>query len=199
MLFRSSLIFEDDLDQENYMDNPLWSNFSFYNVKEDNFVFDGDNGYYNGKWIEGASAFYLDPLLDHSLSFDFKSKKDSNVNSNCYKSAIAIRVQEEKFVFEADNGDGDPSSCLGPSGIYSYCYDNILEVAIHSKEKGGIAGPINIEEGVARRKTVDQPEERYFGVYSTSYIIELDQAIDFNNFTQVKIVEIGRASCRERV
>ncbi|NLN05668.1 MAG: hypothetical protein GX166_12840 [Clostridiaceae bacterium] len=187
-----TVLFEDDLNAGTLSQTEFFTYFGMYNANENNYVFDGENGYYHGKWTEGASAFYYDLLEDYTLYVDFSTNGTTDRPKNAYRSFIAIRVAEtsKDFVFEPDNGqDQEAFAFLGVTGIYFYCYENYVEVGVHTNKSGGTAGPVNAPEGYGAVGEVEDAEKRDFGVYSISAFFELPEGKTFNDFVSVKIVD----------
>lgn len=186
----NTVIFEDDFNETEFSQNDFWSGFNIYNANENNFVMQGDNGYYHGKWTEGASAVFLEELEDYTLIAKLKTSGNSNQIKNCYKSAVLLRVPVyEGFIFEPDNGDEDGSSYLGSSGIFLYCYGNTLEVGVHTMKAGGTAGPVNPPEGNGTKLVVENPSARHYGIYTVAYLFNLPEGKTFDQFTDIKVVD----------
>ncbi len=187
-----TVIFEDDLNAGEFSQTEFFTYFNLYNANSDNYVMEGDNGYFHGKWTEGASAVYIDPVEDYTLHVDFSTAGTTDKPKNAYRSFIAIRVAEtaKSFLFEPDNGqDQEAFAFLGASGIYFYCYENYVEVGIHANKNDGTAGPVNAPEGYGAIGEVDDASKRDFGVYSVSAFFELPEGKTFNDFVSVKIVD----------
>ena len=62
-----TVLLEDDLNAGTFSQTEFFTYFGMYNANENNYEFDGENGYYHGKWTEGASAFYYDLLEDYTF------------------------------------------------------------------------------------------------------------------------------------
>jgi hypothetical protein len=187
-----TVLLEDDLNAGTFSQTEFFTYFGMYNANENNYEFDGENGYYHGKWTEGASAFYYDLLEDYTLYVDFATNGTTDRPKNAYRSFIAIRVAEtsKDFVFEPDNGqDQEAFAFLGVSGINFYCYENYVEVGVHTNKSGGTAGPVNAPEGYGAVGEVDDASKRDFGVYSISAFFELPEGKTFDDFVSVKIVD----------
>lgn len=187
----NTVVFEDDFNETDFTQNEFWSSFNCYNSNESNYVMQGDNGYYHGKWTEGASAVYIDELEDYTLIAKLKTSGNTNQEKNCYKSAVLLRMplNGNSYIFEPDNGDEDGSSYLGSSGIYFYCYGNTLEVAVHTKKNGGTSGPVNAPEGFGTTAVVEDAAKRHYGVYSVSYHFTLPEGKTFDEFRNIKVVD----------
>ncbi len=179
------------------MPNELYGYFSVYNLKN-NYITEGNNSYFEGRFPEGASMYTYDFLENYALDLQFKANMPGSPSTeNCYKSAIAVKQDISspgKTIIEPDNGDSDKSSYLGSNGIFFYAYGNYLEVAVARNADGGTAGPANgAELGLGMSKIVEDASARTYGVYSTGYIFRLPDGVTFDAFTHI------RMECEESV
>ena len=144
----------------------------------DHFALDGnftnDNGSLRGEWIEGRAIRYDNvDLRFYSADITMKAKDRTSAHEEAYKSTIALRLDPaysigDLKIYEPDNGDGDPTSYLGATGIGLYTYKNTLEVTVHVKEDG-----------------------RQFGCRSLAYSFTLPNELSFDDFVKVTVTDLG--------
>ena len=144
----------------------------------DHFALDGnftnDNGSLRGEWIEGRAIRYDNvDLRFYSADITMKAKDRTSAHEEAYKSTIALRLDPaysigDLKIYESDNGDGDPTSYLGATGIGLYTYKNTLEVTVHVKEDG-----------------------RQFGCRSLAYSFTLPNELSFDDFVKITVTDLG--------
>ena len=144
----------------------------------DHFALDGnftnDNGSLRGEWIEGRAIRYDNvDLRFYSADITMKAKDRTSAHEEAYKSTIALRLDPaysigDLKIYEPDNGDGDPTSYLGATGIGLYTYKNTLEVTVHVKEDG-----------------------RQFGCRSLAYSFTLPNELSFDDFVKITVTDLG--------
>ncbi len=184
-----TVIFEDDFSQGALGDFSMY--FNVFASNDENYETDGENGYFVGKWINGAFAIYNEEIEDYTMTVDFKMPHQVNPAVNYLRAAIMLRSSYEsnEKSLEPDNGDPDNSSYLGASGIYFYCYGTTLEVGVHTKKNGGTTGPVNGNAEHAVKKEVPDSTKRLLGAYTVSCLIDLPEGKTFDDFLTVKIVD----------
>ena len=173
---------------EGVLPDDFYTYFNTYDVKPENVVTEGDNTYYNGTFPSGSYVYSMYEVVDYRVEFDIKTAIPGKVEENAYKSALALHVPADSvgMVIEPDNEDADLTSFLGAAGVFIYFFDNILEVGVHTNKNGGTAGPIN---GEATTGVVENAEDRMLGAYTVSYQFQMQEGVNFTEFTSVCVQE----------
>lgn len=184
----NTLIFEDDFSEEGMGDFSI--DFEIF-APGDNYVSEGGNTYFHGRWVNGAYAIFKEEIENYTLYADFKMPVGISTSTNYIRSAIFLRnsFESKGMSLEPDNGDNDNSSYLGGSGIFFYCYKNNVEVGIHTKKADGTTGPVNSDTGI--KKAVPDASKRLLGSYTVSYVFTIPEGKNFDNFTKVKVIDAG--------
>ncbi len=130
-----------------------------------------ENGWLCGNWIDGRRFHYVASDLKY---YTFETRIIAGgIVARPYRSAIALRIPTDQPIsktslYVPDNNDSDPTSYLGTSGIFLYCAENTLEVAIHIKD-----------------------ETRFRKAHSVGYTFTLPEGVSFGKGAVIRFEDKG--------